>query len=341
MVDFSIVIPLFNKEKYLNDCVNSALNQQDVSLEIIIINDGSEDSSLEKAEKLAENDPRITLISIENQGVSAARNLGINMSKGKWIIFLDADDLLTQNSLAEAKKYLSKYNLDILISDFIKVDENNEFLENISISYSGFADNDLLLKLVSKYQFVNGYFGFVTNKVIKTSVITDNKIYFDERISLAEDLEFYSRLYKYCLNNYFITLELFRYRQLTTNYANRLSVDYLEQLYIFSVFKTLFKDSSNAEFVDIISKKEAAYITYYLRDAFVHNKTVKGCFKSLERYGFDDHPIAKDLSLVQKIQLIIYKYGNENILDAYYRLYFVLRKIVKKYMLQRGESCVH
>lgn len=341
MVEFSIVIPLFNKEMYLNDCVSSALNQQDVSLEIIIINDGSEDSSLEIAEKLAENDPRITLISIENQGVSAARNLGIKISKGKWIVFLDADDMLTENSLAKAKTYLNKYNLDILFSNFVKVDENNESIDNINISYSGFADNDLLLKLISKYQFVNGYFGFVTNKVIKTSVIKKNDIYFDERISLAEDLEFYSRLYKFCFNNYFIALEIFRYRQLTTNYVNRPSINYLEQLYILSVFKSLFKGSSNAEFIDVISKKESAYITYYLRDAFVHNKTVKGCFKTLERHGFNDIPIAKDLSIIQMVQLMMYKFGNEKILDMYYILYFNLRKIVKKCMLPRGGSCVH
>src|SRR5690554_7984530 len=94
MPKISVIIPVYNKAPYLEQCLNSVINQTYKNLEIIIIDDGSTDNSLEICEKYRKKDERIQLISQENQGVSVARNKGIQKASGEWIYFLDADDYL-------------------------------------------------------------------------------------------------------------------------------------------------------------------------------------------------------------------------------------------------------
>lgn len=94
MPKVSIIIPVYNKAPYLDSCISSVINQTYKNLEIIIIDDGSTDNSLEICENYRKKDERIQLISQENQGVSVARNKGIQKASGEWIYFLDADDYL-------------------------------------------------------------------------------------------------------------------------------------------------------------------------------------------------------------------------------------------------------
>src|SRR5690606_18531829 len=88
----SIVVPVYNSEKYLPECIESILNQNYANIELIIVNDGSTDNSLSIAEKFSENDSRIKILSQRNSGVSAARNLGISIAQGDYIGFVDSDD---------------------------------------------------------------------------------------------------------------------------------------------------------------------------------------------------------------------------------------------------------
>lgn len=95
----SIIIPAYNAQEYLRECLDSVLVQTFSNYEAIVINDGSTDSTLEIAESYSRLDNRIRVVSTENQGVSCARNIGINLSHGHWITFLDSDDTLLQKSL--------------------------------------------------------------------------------------------------------------------------------------------------------------------------------------------------------------------------------------------------
>ena len=90
MVKVSVIIPVFNVEKYINECVDSVINQTLTDIEIICVNDGSTDNSLNLLKQIP--DPRIKIISQENKGLAAARNEGMKHAKGEYITFLDADD---------------------------------------------------------------------------------------------------------------------------------------------------------------------------------------------------------------------------------------------------------
>ncbi|MDB6006299.1 MAG: hypothetical protein JWR15_3286 [Prosthecobacter sp.] len=113
--DVSLIIPVYNNAPYLDESLSSACAQTGPSLEIIIIDDGSTDASLSLIKSHAARDPRIIVISQTNQGVSAARNAGLDRASGKWVAFLDGDDWLTPGSLAEWFQQAEQANLDCLL----------------------------------------------------------------------------------------------------------------------------------------------------------------------------------------------------------------------------------
>lgn len=92
MKAISIILPVYNAEKYLNKCLNALINQTFSDIEILCINDGSSDSSLSILEKFAHNDKRIRIFSVPNQGPTTARNIGLQNSTGKYLMFCDSDD---------------------------------------------------------------------------------------------------------------------------------------------------------------------------------------------------------------------------------------------------------
>lgn len=111
---FSIIVPVYNAEKYLDRCIKSILNQSFEEFELIIVNDGSNDQSLSIIKKYAHNDRRIKYKSQTNKGLSFARNTGIKLSSGNYIVFVDADDWIDPNYLYISKNYIEEYKPDII-----------------------------------------------------------------------------------------------------------------------------------------------------------------------------------------------------------------------------------
>lgn len=110
----SIIIPVYNVEKYLEECIESCINQTYKNIEIILINDGSTDKSLEICQKYANIDNRIIVKSIPNSGVTHARNVGIGLSKGDYITFIDSDDFVDRNFCEVLLKPFLNKKIDIV-----------------------------------------------------------------------------------------------------------------------------------------------------------------------------------------------------------------------------------
>lgn len=108
----SVIIPIYNVEEYLEQCIQSVIDQTLKEIEIICVNDGTQDNSMEIVHRLAENDARITIVEKENGGLSSARNAGINKAKGKYILFLDSDDYLKADTLEKLWNIAWKKELD-------------------------------------------------------------------------------------------------------------------------------------------------------------------------------------------------------------------------------------
>lgn len=184
----SVIIPVYNVELYLEKCVDSLIEQTYKDIEILLINDGSTDNSYKICQKLKDRDDRIYVINIEkNRGVSYARNIGITMSKGKYLVFVDADDFLNKIMLEILLKNIEENKADISMCDFKKVNDKfrNETIDEIEKSVI-FDKNDLLKNLTGTKSFQ----GFVWNKMYKKDIIDKNNIKFDENIDIYEDMLF-------------------------------------------------------------------------------------------------------------------------------------------------------
>ena len=123
MVEVSVVMPVYNVEKYLSESLDSILNQTFRDIEIICVNDGSSDNSLKILEDYQKNDSRIKIITQSNNGAASARNVGIEKSIGKYVYFMDSDDILELNALEELHALAENRNLDLVIFKLINFDD--------------------------------------------------------------------------------------------------------------------------------------------------------------------------------------------------------------------------
>lgn len=148
--EVTIIMPLFNNQKYVSESIESVLNQTFTNFEIIVIDDCSSDNSVEIIEKLANKDRRIKLLSLDtNSGAAIARNRGLIESKGRFIAFLDADDLWKTNKLEEQLKFMKKNNYTFSCTSYDVIDSsgmslNKEIYMKSELDYTGFLTNNLL-----------------------------------------------------------------------------------------------------------------------------------------------------------------------------------------------------
>ena len=142
MPTISVIVPVYNVEKYLNRCVDSILNQTFTDFELILVNDGSTDKSGEICEEYKKSDPRIKVIHQKNQGQASARNKGIDASTGKYIFFVDSDDYINVCTLKNLFDAVQKYNVPISICEVEDVYDYIEHKEVSSYSSTVFSSMD-------------------------------------------------------------------------------------------------------------------------------------------------------------------------------------------------------
>lgn len=188
VIKVSIIIPAYNVGKYIQRCIESASNQTLQDIEIIVVIDGATDNTLEVATSCAKKDLRIIIIDKNNGGVSSARNTGLDVAQGEFVQYLDGDDWLELTASEELYTYAIKNNLDIVVSNFYKDDDNG----NLSI-FVDLPFNDILAgKECLTLLFKNTIQPCVWNKLIKKSLY--RKIYFPTYLSIGEDLATTSKL---------------------------------------------------------------------------------------------------------------------------------------------------
>lgn len=141
----SIVTPIYNAEKYIEECVKSVKNQSYSNFEMILVDDYSKDQSVAKIKKLILNDTRFTLVAFEqNQGAASARNRAIELAKGKYIAFLDSDDLWHSNKLEKQIQFMEENKVAFSFSSYEVINEEGDHLSNFIIPKKELNYNDLL-----------------------------------------------------------------------------------------------------------------------------------------------------------------------------------------------------
>jgi len=204
----SIVIPVYNAKDYLIECIDSALNQTYSDIEVIVVNDGSTDNSLDILKKYKD---RIKIINKKNGGTSSALNAGIKIMSGEWFKWLSADDVLSNNAIEILLNEIKKIKVDtkscIFYSHYDFIDENNniigEHIEQNNNNLKSFDKNIILL---------HHFYGNGSTSLIHKSIF-DRCGLFDEKIKFQDDYEFWLRC---CLLHdiqlYLIPKKLVKYR---------------------------------------------------------------------------------------------------------------------------------
>ena len=181
----SVIIPAYNNEKNIARCIESLLDQSFRDFTLIIINDGSTDSTKEIIRSYQMRDERIIFIDQKNQGVSSARNRGLSVAEGKYVTFVDADDYVSSDYLKHLFVGIDNTEADLCITGFKFVNEKGE---EKACRYQNRTLNkkDFLRQLFE----VNGSRGYVWNKIWKRDIISKYNLRFNKDISMAEDLLF-------------------------------------------------------------------------------------------------------------------------------------------------------
>lgn len=196
----SIIVPIYNTEKYLRQCLDSIINQTYTNFEVLLVNDGSTDSSGMICQEYVENDSRFRYFEKENGGVSSARNLGLERSGGAYITFIDSDDWVESNHLEALLKGIKENNTDIAVSKHksYKTEDglfyfpvySNQKLDLLQIKRK---DRNSFLTLFPKLNNLTHDFACIASKLFKKSLTKD--LFLDEKLQYSEDLNYFFKLY--------------------------------------------------------------------------------------------------------------------------------------------------
>ena len=236
----SIIIPCYNVAEYLPKCLDSVINQTYSNLEIICVNDGSSDNSMDILNDYKSKDDRIIIINQENAGASEARNNGLKYVTGEYIMFIDGDDWIELNTCEKAINIIVDKNADIVIWNYISEHPNNPVLKHIFKNDIIFFDSDNV-KTILRRRFFGLYQSelakpenadsivTIWGKLYKSNLIIDNNIRFVDlkEIGTSEDALFNIEVFKYVNSAVYIPYCLYHYRKdniasLTSNYKEKL-----------------------------------------------------------------------------------------------------------------------
>lgn len=194
----SVIIPVYNRENVVEECITSVLNQSYTDFEIILIDDGSTDSTIDICEKYSLKDNRIKLIKAEHGGVSNARNIGLKQAKGEYIFFLDSDDVIHPSLLNALIKGMKQYNADMAGSGIVNVLQKNWSSVKKLIEKE---KSEGTVELKTNSEAVEGFFTTITpinligGVMMRRSLIGDTQ--FDTELFIGEDYYFiYENLIK-------------------------------------------------------------------------------------------------------------------------------------------------
>ena len=243
----SIVIPVYNAEKYVAECLNSIKNQSFQEYEVVIVNDGSKDRSLEVCREIAERDERIRVFSTENHGVSHARNYGLKHAKAPWVMFLDSDDYLVEDCLEKFAGMIEE-DVECIYGDYIRGTASScEFNTAVMkaedvLSMTMDAINQNLFPAF--YHLKDATLFSTCGKLYSRELIEKHQLYFEQTLKLSEDM-FFNVNYLQKIQKVKITnIPVFVYRENEASATNNFKEAYIDnRFYLFECLKNRSLDT--------------------------------------------------------------------------------------------------
>lgn len=332
----SIIVPVYNAASTLTRCLDSIINQTHKNIEIILINDGSKDNTLNICKDYTKKDKRIKLINKENSGVSNSRNIGIDNATGDYITFVDADDTLDAKTVetiienASDDKDVIRYNFNSIGKTTFS---NNLYdLKNKTVDIQ--KNREVIYKhfLTAEESIPNLVFLlFIKKELLKN-------IRFKENLYMMEDVEFYYNVFKTAKTAMFLDLKLYNY------YNNPISVTHNPSNYKRNIFgiidtnKTLIEEFPQDFPINITKNMNASHlsiISQYLIN--IYKVEASSCFQIIDELKINEffqrmlqNANLKSIPLKNRIILRQIKNDNKFLLKSYFKTLKILYNLVKK-----------
>ena len=298
MADISIIVPIYNAEKYLNKCIDSLVNQTKKELEFILVNDGSTDSSEDIIKSY--KDKRIKYFKNKNQGIGKTRNFGIDKATGKYLMFLDSDDYLDINACEKLYNKAIKEKSDLVVFDFYRVEDTLKEVTINNFKSSSLKENPNLLLDINLGP---------CNKLIKRELIDKSNTRFNEELKY-EDTPFVTEIIK------------------NANKISKLN-EYLHYYVIHSNSETTVRDERVFDIIKIIDIIRNQYKNEKYMEDVVNKLTVR----TLTNYTIQQR-VQKDIKVGMKFIDEAFSYMKKNIPDyknnKYYETRGILRRTIEK-----------
>lgn len=303
----SIIVPVYNAEQYLKRCINSLLNQKYKNIEVILINDGSNDNSGKTCDEFALQYKNVKVIHQKNAGPSFTRNRGIDVAKGEYIQFVDSDDYIEPDMTQKMVDSLSK-NVELVICGYkstFLVGGNNVFRNNRCPIEGKYKFSEFMSHFSELFR--NTLINPLWNKLYITNLIRKNNVRFKENIKIGEDLLFNLEYFKACDNVIVIDESLYNYLIISNNsLTNSFNKEYFRnQQMLFEILREFLSNNNNyiGKNKELIEMCYAESIVSCLEHIFHENSNLTSILKKEQINN-----IVKDKSVRKNISY--FKDGN-------------------------------
>lgn len=284
-IKISVIIPVYKAEAYIDKCIQGILGQTFNDFELLLILDGSFDKSEDICDRWALQDSRIKMLKEQHAGVAHARQVGLENSKGEYIFFVDADDVVSPNMLEEMYNVAKEQDADVVVSDFTELtNEGDTYRSQKPTTLNGLSILEDIL---------NGkLYGALWNKLIRTETIRETQAHFTEALTMREDLVFLSELLPHVDKVAYIPKVFYGYERrnvssLTNNYLNE-SLDYYRQEVLWN---SLILQNQH-----ISESSRNKILNYYSQLAYITLR--KGLFNK-EEWDKSFHPYQREIAKIK------------------------------------------
>lgn len=258
----TFIIPAFNAEKRIANCLDSILKQRHDKFEVIVINDGSSDRTLEICSNFEKKDKRIKVLSIDNSGSAVARNVGLKNAKGKWIAFVDADDWIENNYLTSLIPYLSE-QYDFFMFSYFEWKKSKCTNKNL-------LKNEKVLSAVDLKELVEDSIDtghrcddiypnrpHLWTKLYNKNFLESNDIWFDNELRMAQDIMFNIYVFSKAISAKCLPISLYNYNVLENSTCHRYNIEQLDRIDNLNCKMKIFVEKSQPsnDYRDLLNKR--------------------------------------------------------------------------------------
>lgn len=298
-IKVSVIIPVYNAERYLIPCLDSLISQTLEACEFIFVNDGSKDQSGQIIENYSKFDPRIKVIHQENKGVSMARNAGLQAAVGEFIGFVDADDYIETDMYGTLYNVAVESNCDVVISNFESEIEGHKVITRYSFPLHTILAREYIEREILTYFLKSDHLNTACNKLYKRKVIHDNDLRFPEKVALGEDGLFNIQFFRHALSAIYIDYTGYHYREVVGSATrNILEKDYFKRA--LEVYKLTIPDMG-VSCIDPLKSKQL--------------KSIK-LINSVMSYAYVYLKSSNELSFSQRVKYVSHMIANPYVREA-------------------------